>query len=184
MAMRTTPFLQSLIAAAVIAAWALAGAAQAATVYKWTDEQGATHYSDTPPPGKEDEAKRMELDISGPRPSAEPQQPEEEGDGAPSAEDVNVTQAEIQVQQLEEQVQKARQVYEQARENRMEGENVRKGSEQNYVRYLERIENLREQEEAAKDRLETLRSQLEEAQARLEKLKEQKAQQDQQEEGS
>jgi len=176
--------LRSLIAALVIGAVGLAGGVQAATVFKWTDDKGVTHYSDSPPPGKADEAERLELEATGPRPAPDRQQTEDkEEDGAPEAEDVNVTQAEIEVQKLEQKVAEARQVYEQARENRIEGEKVRKGSEQNYVRYLERIENLRNQEEAAKERLDNLRTQLEKARSRLEKLK-QKKKQAQQEEGA
>ncbi|KPV39767.1 hypothetical protein AN478_10485 [Thiohalorhabdus denitrificans] len=66
-------------------------------------------------------------------------------------------------------------MYEQARENRIEGEKVRLGNEQNYVRYLERIEGLKEEEEQAKKQLEELRRKLEEARSRLQELR-QKAQ--------
>jgi len=157
----------------------LGAAAQAATVYKWTDDKGVVHYGDAPPPGKASEAERLQLESTGTRPEPSRQdKAEKDKDEGPKATDVNITQAEIQVQKLEKQVNQARQVYEQARQNRMEGEKVRLGSEQNYVRYLERIDNLKQQEEAAKERLEDLRTQLEEARSRLEKLKEQQAQEE------
>lgn len=36
------------------------GDTQAAELYKWTDEQGRTHYSDKPPPGKEAETRAVQ----------------------------------------------------------------------------------------------------------------------------
>lgn len=35
------------------------GGSHAAELYKWTDEQGRTHYSDKPPPGKETESRAV-----------------------------------------------------------------------------------------------------------------------------
>ncbi|HKL78341.1 MAG TPA: DUF4124 domain-containing protein [Gammaproteobacteria bacterium] len=156
----------------------LAGPAAAMTVYKWTDDQGVVHYSDAPPPGRD--AQRLELEGSRPRPSAEQSaEPEEakEEKGPPEALDVNITQAELQVDKLEQQVEQARKLYEQARENRIEGEKIRKGSEQNYVRYLERIERLKSEEERTQENLEKLQEKLEQARARLEELREKKASQ-------
>jgi chromosome segregation ATPase len=156
----------------------LAGPAAAMTVYKWTDDQGVVHYGDAPPPGVE--AERLELKGSRTRPSPDKEEGKDqaEEDKAPEAADVNITQAEIQVRKLEKRVEQARKVYEQARQNRVEGEKVRLGSEQNYVRYLERIENLKAEEEQARKRLEDLRGQLEKARSRLEKLREKQAQEE------
>ncbi|SCX98541.1 DUF4124 domain-containing protein [Thiohalorhabdus denitrificans] len=153
----------------------LAVPATAATVYKWTDEDGTVHYSDAPPPGQQD-VERLEIESGAPRPEVGQEQesePDQEEDGG--AADVNISEAEIQAKKLEDQVEKARQIYEQARENRIEGEKVRLGNEQNYVRYLERIEGLKEEEEQAKKQLEELRRKLEEARSRLQELR-QKAQ--------
>jgi len=155
---------------------ALAGPAAAMTVYKWTDDQGVVHYGDAPPPGVE--AEQLELKGNRTRPSPDQEEAEDEAkeEKAPQAADVNITKAEIQVRKLERRVEQARKVYEQARQNRVEGEKVRLGSEQNYVRYLERIENLKAEEEQARKRLEDLRGQLEKARSRLEKLREKKSQ--------
>lgn len=153
----------------------VAGPATAGTIYKWTDEDGVTHYSDNPPQGRE--YQKLEMDTAGPRPSPDSKAQKKgksEEDGEVSATDVNISEAEIAVQRLEEKVQRAQEIYEKARQNRIKGEQIRLGSEQNYVRYLERIENLKQQEQAAKKRLENLRSQLQEARSRLEKLREQK----------
>ncbi|HKJ71888.1 MAG TPA: DUF4124 domain-containing protein [Gammaproteobacteria bacterium] len=176
MAMRTpsSPLL-ALAAVLLCGAW---GSALGATAYKWTDDQGVVHYGDEPPSGKGHQVEKLQLESSGTRPSPDSQKSKDQ-DKAPTASDVNITQAQIQVKKLEQQVEHARQVYQQARDNRMQGEKVRKGSEQNYVRYLERIDKLKQQEQQAKDNLDSLRSTLEDARSRLDKLKEQKAQQDQ-----
>ena len=148
----------------------------AVTVYKWTDDRGVVHYSDTPPPDTEYE--KLKLEATGTRPAPGQRPPEEqesEGGTAPDATDVNITQAEIRVEKLEQRVDQARKVYEQARKNRVEGEKVRLGSEQNYVRYLERVEKLKQQEESAREKLEELRRKLEEARTRLERLREKEA---------
>ena len=45
----------------------LFAAATDAGVYKWTDESGKTHYTDSPPPGRKDqEVKLQEKSLSGP----------------------------------------------------------------------------------------------------------------------
>jgi len=179
---KRTPVPLSILAAAGAALGLFAVPAPAGTIYKWTDENGVPHYSDNPPQGREYE--KIEVGTSGARrPQQSQSDPGQEADGqedGTSATDVNISEAEIQVEQLEQKVERAKEVYEKARQNRVKGEQIRLGSEQNYVRYLERIENLEKQEQAAKKRLDNLREQLEEARSRLEDLREQKrkAQQD------
>lgn len=47
--------------AAFLAALALGNTAQAAQFYKWTDEQGATHYTETPPPASAGKASEVKV---------------------------------------------------------------------------------------------------------------------------
>jgi hypothetical protein len=49
----------------IVALIGLTGIAQAADLYKWTDDKGVTHYSDTPPPGHADAARvRVNAGVS------------------------------------------------------------------------------------------------------------------------
>lgn len=174
---KRTPIPACILAAAGAALLGLATPVSANTVYKWTDENGVPNYSDNPPQNREYE--KIEMGTNGARQpqqsqSDQEQDAEEEEEAAGAAAAINISEAEIQVEQLEQKVERAKEVYEKARQNRVKGEQIRLGSEQNYVRYLERIENLKEQEQAAKERLENLRGQLEEARSRLEDLREQK----------
>ncbi len=170
---KRTPIPISILTAAGAALVLFAVPAPAGTVYKWTDENGVPNYSDNPPEGRDYE--KIEMETSGTRQVPEAQaEPEESESDQTSPADVDISEAEIQVEQLEQKVERAQEVYEKARQNRVKGEQMRLGSEQNYVRYLERIENLKKQEQAAQERLEKLRSQLEEARSRLEDLREQK----------
>ncbi len=152
----------------------IAGTVTATTIFKWTDEEGKVHYSDSPPKGQDYQT--FELDTSGAQKPAEnatqSDEASQEEASAVSATEINLTEAKIRVRKLEQKVQQAQSLYEKARKNRIEGERIRLGSEQNYVRYLERIEKLKQQEKAAKERLDRLRSQLEQAQRRLQKLQE------------
>jgi len=151
--------------------------AEAAYVYKWTDDQGVVHYADSPPPGHKD-VEKLKIESGAPRPETPPPGKEKK-EKAPTASDVNITQAEIQVKRLQKRVDHAKQVYEQARKNRSQGEKVRLGSERNYTKYLDRIDKLKQQEKQAKKQLDQLRQNLEQARSRLQKLREQKAKQDQ-----
>lgn len=49
--MKRTTVMMTATGAALLAAWA--GNAIAQQVYKWKDERGVTHYSDTPPPARQ-----------------------------------------------------------------------------------------------------------------------------------
>lgn len=77
--------------ATLLATFLLAGTVEAAQFYKWTDEQGATHYSEEPPPasaGKASEVKVRTKLPSGAREAAENSKKaatSEAGKGKPAA---------------------------------------------------------------------------------------------------
>ena len=80
----------------ILAALACALAATVAhgAVYKWVDDQGVTHYSEKPPPGR----KAGQLRIQPPRPSSAP----EAGAGAPAAKSWQEKEAEFQQRRVAE----------------------------------------------------------------------------------
>lgn len=160
----------------------IAWPAAARTVYQWTDDQGLTHFSDTPPEDRDYRA----VEVEGGLPADEPDDAQEarggdsDGDVAGQgeeegnlAEDINLDEARLRVERIEERVAKARRQYQQARRNRIEGEQVRYGNEQNYVRYLERIQELQARESRAEQQLRDLQQQLEAARERLRELESQ-----------
>jgi len=56
---------------ALVAVCGLTAVAQAAELYKWTDDKGVLHYSDTPPPGHTDATKiRVQSGVSDEAPPA------------------------------------------------------------------------------------------------------------------
>jgi hypothetical protein len=154
------------------------------TVYQWTDDQGVTHFSDTAPENRDYEKLELEGGVSVSRPDEGAQAAEDGGPtGSPAdqngtrdgdlSEAINLDEARLRVQKLEERVANARRQYQQARQNRIEGENVRLGSERNYVRYLERIKKLKAREAKAQQQLEDLQEQLKQARQRLQELQSQ-----------
>jgi len=47
----------------------LVAATATATIYKWVDEKGTTHYSESPPPKPKIQAKEVEIAPSTPKPT-------------------------------------------------------------------------------------------------------------------
>ena len=58
------PTLRTAAFALAIAGIALSRAADAQTVYKWVDEKGRTHYSESPPPEQKGKAKAVKIDTT------------------------------------------------------------------------------------------------------------------------
>lgn len=144
------------------------------TVYQWTDEAGVTHFGDTPPAGQDYQTREMEGGAPPGQPeggesTADKSGPEADG-GADLTEAINLDEARLRLEKLAERVANARRQYEQARRNRVEGEETRLGSERNYVRYLERIKQLKAREAQARQQLQDLQQQLEAARKRLEEM--------------
>lgn len=84
------------IIALFFAGFLLAGTAQAASLYKWTDAEGNVHYSQTPPEGQQ--ADRMKVEDSAPPASeADAQQGDsaEGEDGVPASAEKDTKENEV-----------------------------------------------------------------------------------------
>lgn len=68
--MRSAPILVSI---ALAAGLALGATAQAADVYKWTDDKGVVHYADAPPDGQKYERMRVSSGTTTAAPDPAPQ---------------------------------------------------------------------------------------------------------------
>jgi hypothetical protein len=147
--------------------------AGAGTIYRWTDEAGVPHYGDTAPPDRSYQALPVEDAPAAHRPSegGEAQSGEKAGADTGPDRSTRLERTRRRVRELAQQVAAARRRFEQARRDRREGEAVRYGSEQNYRRYLERIQGLRVREAKARQRWADLRQQLKQARQRLAELR-------------